>query len=358
MSFMTLRTFLETIGTNYRRTDGTSSESAQLIRAAPKKIGHLVTAGYTTKGSAGSGAGARCPWVAIFDPDETNTATRGMYVVYLFAADMKTVALSLNQGVTELTKIHGAPKARGLLRSEADAIFAELPTEKTKGLDSSIDLKSTAELPKAYEAGNIAARVYDTNSLPPEHALQADLTLFVQLYQNARVIRRYLSITQHNKIHTREAPQRSPHAPLAHFAPKDDRDYEHTIKSQRITKSRKHETLIRQYGETLIRKGLTVATNVHPRDMTLYTNDDHWLLEAKIVRQGNASEAVREAIGQLIEYSHFLYPEDDKPRKVALFNETIGDAFVEMLEINGIAAVWGSPKGWIGSPSAINAKLV
>jgi hypothetical protein len=30
------------------------------------------------------------PWIAVFNPDETTTAQRGMYLVYLFAEDMKS----------------------------------------------------------------------------------------------------------------------------------------------------------------------------------------------------------------------------------------------------------------------------
>src|SRR4051794_13326411 len=50
------------------------------------------------QGSPGQGNWADVPWLAVFDPVVTTSATRGYYVVYLFAADMTAVALSLNQG--------------------------------------------------------------------------------------------------------------------------------------------------------------------------------------------------------------------------------------------------------------------
>ena len=52
------------------------------------------------QGSPGQGNWAVIPWVAVFDPVVTTSATRGHYVVYLFSADMRRLYLSLNQGTT------------------------------------------------------------------------------------------------------------------------------------------------------------------------------------------------------------------------------------------------------------------
>ncbi len=40
------------------------------------------------------------PWVAILDPDQTKTAQEGIYIVYLYSADLSRLYLSLNQGFT------------------------------------------------------------------------------------------------------------------------------------------------------------------------------------------------------------------------------------------------------------------
>jgi hypothetical protein len=42
---------------------------------------------------------------------------------------------------------------------------------------------------------------------------------------------------------------------------------------------------------------------------------------------------------------------------MALFTEHIGDVYVRLLEHHGIASVWPSAAGWIGSPSAVAAGL-
>jgi len=49
-------------------------------------------------------AWADVPWIAILDPEVTESTQNGYYVVYLFSVDMKRVYLSLNQGITFLHK--------------------------------------------------------------------------------------------------------------------------------------------------------------------------------------------------------------------------------------------------------------
>lgn len=76
---------------------------AQFIRAeVPQAIEQAASGvtGLIFEGSAGAGNWADGPWAAIFDPLITETAQEGYYLVYLFSRDLKSVALSMNQGVT------------------------------------------------------------------------------------------------------------------------------------------------------------------------------------------------------------------------------------------------------------------
>ena len=41
-------------------------------------------AGLLVEGSAGAGNWAAVPWISVFDPAITTSATRGYYLVYLF----------------------------------------------------------------------------------------------------------------------------------------------------------------------------------------------------------------------------------------------------------------------------------
>ena len=57
---------------------------------------------YQIKGSIGTGRVSKCPWVAIMNKKETKSTQSGIYLVFLFSKDLKTVYLSLAQGVTDL----------------------------------------------------------------------------------------------------------------------------------------------------------------------------------------------------------------------------------------------------------------
>jgi hypothetical protein len=355
---MMLRDYLHEVGSTYDRADGTGSPAAKLLRKALPVFEPHIPAGFLVKGSAGNGAGAYVPWVSFFDPDETNTATRGMYVVYLFAEDMKTVSLSLNQGVTELRRAFGTQKAQQLLQSEARAIRNELQSDNAVELAATIDLGGRSGLPRAYEAGNIFAHVYEIDSLPDEQTLRTDVRQMIAIYQDALVLREELRSTTRDVITTiKQEPAAAESNPLLHFAPKSDSEYVQRIVGRVVKKSRKHETLVRRYGDFLKRGGFDAGTNVHPRDIVARRNGQEWLVEAKVVRRGNVSHAVREAIGQLATYAFLLYKIDEQPLRMALFTEAIGDVYVRLLGHQGIASVWPTEDGWAGSSDAVAAGL-
>lgn len=357
---MELGEYLHEIGTTFGVGDNTtiSSEVARLIRAAPTEVGHLVPGGYLVVGSPGKGQLAFCPWVSIFDPDETTTATRGMYLVYLLAEDRKTFALSLNQGVTEITNALGAREARMRLVAEAAAIRDALPADSKAGLSTTIDLGGRSGLPRSYEAGNLLAITYEVAALPDEQTLRADLSRMIALYQDALAVREEVRQTTRDTIVTLVAqpPTRATEL-LLHFAPKNDTEYAQTVKARTLRKRRSHETLVARYGRFLREQHVGVGTNVHPRDMVVIKDGTHWLVEAKFIRRGDATGAVREALGQLATYAFCLYPQDSQPQKLALFSEPVGDLYTRLLEHHGIASVWPTDEGWAGSSSALAAGL-
>jgi 5-methylcytosine-specific restriction protein A len=59
------------------------------------------------------------PWISVFDPAITTTATRGYYIVYLFHAELPIVHLSLNQGTTAVRE-EFANKTRAVLADRAE----------------------------------------------------------------------------------------------------------------------------------------------------------------------------------------------------------------------------------------------
>ncbi|MGW5265706.1 MrcB family domain-containing protein [Microbispora sp. NPDC004025] len=296
------------------------------------------------------GAGATSPWIAVFNPDETETARRGMYVVYLFAADLSTVTLSLNQGVTEIGQQLGRPRARQALKAQAAAIRDAFAPEAIEDLSAAIDLRTNAPLPVDYEYGNIVARIYELATLPDETAMIADLQRFIQLYDLALEVREE-GVQQGNPAIVTPARRKPVKKKPAVFKPKNDGEYRQLIKAREIYESRKHETLVNDYVDFLEARKFVVASP-HPRDLTAEKNGRHWLIEAKVIRAGDAEHAAREAFAQLFFYAHFLYDSDVEVRKIALFNESIGAAHVEFFEQMGVSVVWRIGDGWSGSQNA------
>jgi 5-methylcytosine-specific restriction protein B len=95
------------------------SKCGEILRSAiPNKLKEVFsTNNYRIKGSIGTGRVSKCPWVAVMNKKETESTQSGIYLVFLFSKDLKTVYLSLAQGVTDL-KIAEIKSRRDELRSK------------------------------------------------------------------------------------------------------------------------------------------------------------------------------------------------------------------------------------------------
>ena len=349
------RDLVERVAASYDRNLGQHGAAQELLRRAPAVLSGLLPAGLMPAASGGKGNAAVVPWIAVFHPDETTTAQRGMYLVYLFSADMTTVSLSLNQGVTELVQRFGTTEGRKRLAGQAAAIRARLQADQVVGLKEVIDLRSRQSLPRNYEAGNIVAKVYQSNSLPEADVMIADLQRFVRLYELALDIRDALRISTPDAIVTTKDVE-FPDGDVE-FKPKNDADYIQYFKGRTLRKRRDHERVVKQYGLFLMGRGFTPNTKVHPRDLTAARDGEHWLIEVKVVHRGNGVLATRDALSQLLMYKEYLYSSSDHVRMLAVFSEDIGARNVEFLECYGIASVWKQDGMWLGSPSANAAGL-
>ena len=135
------------------------------------------------EGSAGKGNWAETPWVAVFDPLITDSPTHGFYLVYLIRTDGSGISLSLNQGVTQVRKIHGAG-TRLVLEAQAGVLRTLVPEIQLAGHDTAaLDLHGTGQLTADYEAGNVAALDYDVAAMPSDSVLERDLKRLVSLYE-------------------------------------------------------------------------------------------------------------------------------------------------------------------------------
>jgi 5-methylcytosine-specific restriction protein A len=132
--------------------------------------------------SAGAGQWAHVPWVAIFDPMVTGKATKGYYVVYLFAHSKGEIHLSLNQGTTSIIEEFVTTRGLTLLKDKATLMSACLNDFVSHFDTYNLDLGYNSSLPRGYEAGHAFGRVYRIDSLPTEEVLRADLQLMVNAY--------------------------------------------------------------------------------------------------------------------------------------------------------------------------------
>ncbi|KAA0125735.1 DUF3578 domain-containing protein [Methylobacterium sp. P1-11] len=142
---------------------------------------------FLVKGSPGRGRKwAAVPWIAVFDPGITTSATRGYYLVYLFPAHREAVHLSLAQGTVAAIRAHGAA-AGAHLRASGDALRARLVDFTDALPTAAIALGSAGALPEGYEAAHIRGLTYDLAALGDETRLRQDLATAIAAYRALKV---------------------------------------------------------------------------------------------------------------------------------------------------------------------------
>lgn len=138
---------------------------------------------FLVKGSPGRGSKwAAVPWLAVFDPAITTSATRGYYLVYLFPTDREAVHLSLAQGTVAALREHG-PLAYQHLRASGDRLRERLADFTDRLPETSLSLGTTGELPEGYEVAHILGLRYDLSDLGDERRLRRDLTTGIEAYR-------------------------------------------------------------------------------------------------------------------------------------------------------------------------------
>ncbi|MBT2384243.1 MrcB family domain-containing protein [Streptomyces sp. ISL-11] len=359
---MGIRDLLSEVAATYDKGAGTqgSVPGQKLLRDAKAYLASAVPPGYVAEGHGGNGGATETPWIGVFDPHLNRDPKTGLYLAYIFAADLETVTLTLQQGVTGLPPHLGEGKRRrDYLEPRAQALLTALPGELVAGWDVRPALKSQLSGPLSYQAGSVVARCYDLAAMPSEGSLREDLWHMAEAFQQAAAAFEKLSIKEAPsglavsyvaRVHGKPS--------LEGFRPKDSSDYVAHIPERTIKKTRDHEDLINRFVTYIRQRGFAAATE-HPKDLVLRKGDHEWLVEAKTIKHGNPTSAVRQAVGQLFEYSHFLCEDNApaKPHLVGLFTEDI-KGYTPYLESLGIVSVWMTPGGWEGSPSAVSSGLV
>ena len=166
-----------------------------------RRKGDIDQSKYIVKGSNGVGRWTTVPWIAIFDRRITESAQRGVYLVYLLNKDKKELYLTLNQGATDVsqngavgndgklafTGVTGSSNAKSLAKLRSNAVHIQ-------GVVGSVPF-ATDELIKCgapnYDAGAVCYKKYTLDNLPDEKVLLEDLKEFIAIY--SRYAEWYLS---------------------------------------------------------------------------------------------------------------------------------------------------------------------
>ena len=142
--------------------------------------------GFDVDYAYGKGAWATVPWFAILDTKQTDTVSKGVYIVYLFAADGESVFLTLNQGTG------GVNKAKvGIEHTKTTEAYLNKFSKKTefnfgKIPDGSLDEKKRHR-PQAYEKACIYWKKYSLHDLEKisDEIFFDDLINLADVYLNA-----------------------------------------------------------------------------------------------------------------------------------------------------------------------------
>ncbi|MFD1886884.1 MrcB family domain-containing protein [Paenibacillus wenxiniae] len=129
---------------------------------------------FKVRGSVGRGNNwATIPWIAVMYPQLTDTIQRGVYVAYLFSADMQRLYLTLNQGLGEVRSHLGRSDSQAYLQERAQEIREKLPAGRMR-TDDEMNL-GDGRLGDDYQTSTIAYFAYDTAQLPDNEQLVTDL---------------------------------------------------------------------------------------------------------------------------------------------------------------------------------------
>ncbi len=364
---MTMRDLLLEVAHTYDQKAGTRAEvpGQQVLRGVSSRDDLGVVEGWSAAGYGGNGSAATAPWIGVFDLKINTDPKIGLYLAYIFSADLKSVTLTLQQGVTDLSeRISGKKAFHAHLERQADELYGALPPSLAEEWNHRPSFGS-GDRPEAYEAASVVARTYGIEALPTEEQLQQDLREAEVLLQLVAEADTAMRSAREGSEETSTPPKpkrkrKNAASPVMAFKPGNSSEYVAHIAAHQQMKGRKHELLIEEFVEYIKTRDYDARNQrIHPKDLILqlaggvHSGAPEWLFEAKVIRNGNVTAAVREAVGQLREYSYFLYGEKElaTPHLVGLFSEDIG-VYASYLEDQGIAAVWQSGDGWQGTSTA------
>jgi hypothetical protein len=161
-----------------RKVDSRAQYYKILYGSIVPKLNSEIEQRFLLRASVGQGNKTKYPWIAIFNKEITTTATKGLYIVFLFKRDCSGFYLSLNQGITNFQNKYGDNKY--IFARKVSKFFSSMISSETFD-NSPIDLVSkTGDLGNGYENTNIVSKYYDNNS--ENDTIISDLKEMIEIY--------------------------------------------------------------------------------------------------------------------------------------------------------------------------------
>lgn len=351
----------------YNKKLGKQQPAQKALRMVKSQILEYIPTGYRVRVSGSSVNIPEIPWVSILNPELTTTTKAGLYIVYLYSADLKTLYLSMNQGYTRHEKVAEASGLKG--KKAVDRALKTLKYE-TKDLTNelkingpinsntinSIDLKSTGKLPQGYESGHITGFKYELNRMPSENQLIMDLDFMFTIYDAVKEINdelrnntKVVRITLSRDLKVKSSSPLIKSGELGFFEPRTRDEYVASFTKSSYTVSPLHEALINDFAEYVKTKNWEPQNKkIQNRDLIIQDKSGYEILiEAKSV--GKSQElVVRQAIGQLFAYRYVYYQGRDIPL-IALFNREINEIWQGLLASLNIYCIYSKGNKWHGT---------
>jgi hypothetical protein len=365
---MPLRELLSIPSTlGYDHTGDSQQPAQKALLKSRKELLNYVPLGYRVNRSGVSPNLPVIPWISILNPELTTTTRAGLYVVYLYSADMTKLFLSMNQGYTrheEVARQAGykgkAQKDRACetLRTEAIDLFTGLRARNLvpQMNVTNIDLGADGDLPKGYEAGHIVGFAYDLRNFPEEEILQNDLNDMFTIYDATRTINDEIrSLGEKERITVSKDPKGVQKKLIKNdiasgfFEPRNTSEYVAHFTKMTYEVSPLHEALLTEFANFAESKSWNpINRKIGARDLVLVDSAGvEILVEAKTVGQSQEL-VVRQAIGQLFSYRYVYYDGRDIPL-IALFNRPIAELWQGLLNSLNIDFIFSSEGKWIGT---------
>lgn len=170
----------EFVNDTSRKVDSSKHYYQAFVKEAPKRLYHYFDKSkYLIKASVGNGNKAEIPWLCIFNRKITTSAVQGIYICYLFKADMSGFYMVLLQGITAFKKYK---RNQNSYLKHTSEVFKNLIDDNY--FDKiNIELNGITKLSKSYEAGTILSKYYKKYEYD-ENELINDLNLMKEIYED------------------------------------------------------------------------------------------------------------------------------------------------------------------------------